>query len=263
MANGRNPSKKRDTGGDPGGFVALPWAVLDSDAFKDCSPVAKALLMEVARQYHRDDNGRMLLSRVYLATRGWLSADAIQKAKAELIDAGLIFQTVKGHRPNKASWYAVTWRMLDRIAGYDAGVEKAFARGAYLVTPPKKKRLPPTAPANAKRNKNTVLIPVTGTGSVRIAPVRGTRKLATVPAPGTIRPIFTPVSVPVPGNPLDVAISGVDVGGWVALDVALGELTAGERNCCSGGITEASAAIPAIAAPPAYPNRVQVNRRNT
>ena len=114
MSN-RNP--KRDAGRDPGGFVALPWSVLDSAAYLGLSHTAKALLMEVARQYHRDDNGRMLLSRAHLAKRGWLSAAVIQKAKAELLEAGLIFQTVMGHRPNKASWYAVTWRMLDRIPG--------------------------------------------------------------------------------------------------------------------------------------------------
>ena len=56
-----------------------------------------------------DDNGRMLLSSRYLAPRGWRSPEVITRAKRELLEAQLIFETVKGSRPNKASWYAVTW----------------------------------------------------------------------------------------------------------------------------------------------------------
>jgi len=204
MANGRNVGAKRDTGRDSGGFVALPWSVLDSAAYRGLSPTAKALLMEVARQYHRDDNGRMLLSRAYLATRGWFSAGAIQQAKIELIEAGLIFETVKGCRPNKASWYAVTWRMLDKLPGYDMDTEKAFERGAYRKGVAKEKRSPPAAPANAKRKKNAGLIPVTGTERAPIVPAHGTKSTVTVPPHGAIRPTFDPLSVPPHGHPLEV-----------------------------------------------------------
>lgn len=190
--------------------MALPWSVLDSAAYLGLSPTAKALLMEVARQYHRDDNGRMLLSRVYLATRGWFSAGAIQKAKAELIEAALIFETVKGHRPNRASWYAVTWRTLDKIPGFDFGAERAFERGAYRKTPPKAKRLPPPC-KNPK--KNTVLIPTAGTESAPILPAHGTETPLAVPPPGTIRPTFTPVSVPVHGIPLEKPSTGLRIWG--------------------------------------------------
>ena len=121
MANGRNKTRKGDTGRDGGGFIALPWSVLDCPGYARLSVHARALLLEVARQYHRDDNGRMLLSRAYLQTRGWKSVDMLTKAKRELLDAGFIFQTVMGHRPNRASWFAVTWRVLDKLPGYDAG----------------------------------------------------------------------------------------------------------------------------------------------
>jgi len=71
MANGRNKSTKRDAGRMAGGFVAMPWAVLDSGAYARLSHPAKALLMELARQYVRDNNGRLLLSSAYLSKRGW------------------------------------------------------------------------------------------------------------------------------------------------------------------------------------------------
>ena len=126
-------NRYRNNSREPGKFVALPWAVLDSAAFQALSHPAKALLLEVARQYRSDNNGRMLLTDKYLAPRGWRSPYVITRAKRELIDVGLIFETVKGARPNKASWYAVTWQSLDPHPGYDAGVHRAFARGAYKL----------------------------------------------------------------------------------------------------------------------------------
>lgn len=131
MANGRNKGAKGDAGRDAGGFIALPWSVVDSPAYQALSHPAKALLMEIARQFVRDNNGQLLASRAYLATRGWKSADVIQRAKHELIAAGFIYETAKGQRPNKASWYAVTWRTLDRNPGYDEGAVEGFVRGAY------------------------------------------------------------------------------------------------------------------------------------
>ena len=174
---------------EPGGFVALPWSVLDSEAYQRLSHPAKALLLEVARQYHSDDNGRMLLSNRYLATRGWRSADVSSRAKRELLNAGLIFETVKGARPNKASWYAITWQSLDPHPGYDAGVQQAFVRGAY-------------------RLKNGVLNPSGGIAEAAIAPSHGIAKRSTTPPGGTIKGILAPSSIPSDGNPLDMPSPG-------------------------------------------------------
>lgn len=127
---------KLDSGRDPGGFVALPWSVLDSPAYARLSYPARALLLELARQYVRDNNGKLLASFSYLSKRGWNSADVISRAKKELLDAGFIHETVKGHRPNKASWYALTWYTLDRHKGYDLGAVETFRRGAYRAPPP-------------------------------------------------------------------------------------------------------------------------------
>ena len=116
MANARNPKRKgHDTSRDQGGFIALPWSVLDCPAYARLSHPARGLLLELARQFVRDNNGRLLASRAYLFERGWKSADTITNAKRELLAAGFIHETVMGHRPNKASWYAVTWRSLDKI----------------------------------------------------------------------------------------------------------------------------------------------------
>lgn len=130
--------KRTDTSRDAGGFAAIPWQVLDSASYIGLSHPAKALLMELARQYKRDNNGRLLLSRAYLAARGWKSADVIHRATAELMAAGFLHQTVQGHRPNKASWFAVTWLSIDRLPGYDQGALETFERGAYRKNTPLK-----------------------------------------------------------------------------------------------------------------------------
>ena len=70
--------------------------------------------------------------------RGWKSADMLAKAKRELLNGGFIHETVKGHRPNKASWYAVTWQTLDRHPGFDPGAAESFVRSAYRQQGPVK-----------------------------------------------------------------------------------------------------------------------------
>ena len=180
---GRDKRSKGDSSRDAGGFVAMPWAVLDSPAYARLSHPARSLLMEIARQYVRDNNGRLLASRAYLARRGWKSADVIQRAKDELIETGFIHETVKGQRPNKASWYAVTWYTLDRLPGYDHGAAESFQRGAY--------------------RKNAILSPSHGTESVRIVPSHGTETPPPVPSHGTMNGKKRPLSVPSHGHHLD------------------------------------------------------------
>lgn len=145
MANARGDRRdKRDKGRDPGGFVALPWVVLDCPAYAQLGHPARSLLFEMARQFVRDNNGKLRASAAYLKARGWTSSDVIDRAKRELLEAGFIFETVKGHRPNKASWYAVTWRELDRLEGFDPGAVAGFERGAYLKARPKNAGLSPS-----------------------------------------------------------------------------------------------------------------------
>ena len=118
---------------DAGGFIALPWSVVDAKAFRQVSATARALLIELARQLDPGytNNGRLLLTRKFLAPRGWRSADVISRAKKELLLAGLIHETVRGARPNKASWYAVTWHPLPHHPRYDPEANATFQRGAY------------------------------------------------------------------------------------------------------------------------------------
>lgn len=131
MANGRNKTRKGDASRMPGRFIALPLSMLDSAAFMGLAHPAKALLIEIARQYMGNNNGRLLAGLGHMRKRGWTSSDVLYRALRQLIDAGLIYQTVQGQRPNRASWYAVTWLSLDASAQYDAGAAEGFKRGKF------------------------------------------------------------------------------------------------------------------------------------
>ncbi|CAH0354065.1 hypothetical protein [Aquabacterium sp. CECT 9606] len=201
------PKQRKDSGRDAGGFIALPWSVMDCQAYQSLSMHARALLLEVARQYVRDNNGRLLLSRAFMADRGWKSADMLTKAKRELLDGGFIFETVKGHRPHKASWYAITWQLLDRHPGFDPGAFEAFRKGAYqpsLTVPSKPKPTRDQLYRKWDQPKNAVLIPPHGTGGPQIGPPHGTGPSPTVPPHGPIAHLFTPSSVPPHGHHLEM-----------------------------------------------------------
>jgi hypothetical protein len=108
-----------------------------------------------------------------------------------------------GHRPNKASWYAVTWRALDKMTGYDAGTVEGFKRGAYQQNAPLANLpVPPAGTANGAS-----LIPPAGTERPVIVPPAGTEKAPTVPPAGTIRAVFTPPPVPPHGHHLENHLS--------------------------------------------------------
>lgn len=194
MANGRVKGRKGDSGREAGGFIALPWSVLDCPAYARLSHPGRSLLLELARQFVRDNNGRLLLTGEYLSKRGWKSADVITRAKRELLDAGFIHETVKGHRPNRASWYAVTWQSLDRIPGYDPGAVESFRRGAYRQSEPL---------------KNASLTPSHGVESPAIAPPHGVGSALPTPSHGAIRAVLTPRPTPSHGNHLEKPSTGI------------------------------------------------------
>jgi hypothetical protein len=185
MARDKAQRAAKGGGRDSGGFVALPWSVLDCSAYRALSHPARSLLIEFARQYVRDNNGRLLASTKFLKNRGWNSADVIHRAKHELLEAGLIYETVKGHRPNKASWYAITWQGLDKDSRYDAGAWEGWrhARSGY---------------------KNTPLIPSNGTKGHSIEPANGIAIAATSPLDGTIKPNNCYLPIPLGGNHLEI-----------------------------------------------------------
>ncbi len=122
---------------DPGGFIQIPHAVYESAAYKGLSLSATKLLWDVVFQYRGNNNGRLLPGwRIMSEDKGWTSRSALARAKAELLESKLLFETRKGARPNKSTWCAATWWHLDWTVDMDIK-EQDFPRGAYrdLVSP--------------------------------------------------------------------------------------------------------------------------------
>ncbi len=181
-------------------WFAMPYAVMNSIAYMNLSHSARALLFEAALQYDNKNNGTLKLSRKGLRDRGWLSVDGITKAKKELLEAGFLFETCQGARPNKASLYAITWASLDRCAEYDAGVFQAFRRGDYNHAKPKPKRAAPTFPNSSK---NASLVPPTGHIASSIGPHGGQGKPSAGPESGPIKAQTVTSPVPPHGHHLE------------------------------------------------------------
>ena len=184
-------------GRDAGGFVAIPWVILDSAAYIGLSHPAKSLLLVFASQHYYDKkeraytNGRLLANAKTLVKFGWNSCDTLTRAKRELIEAGFLFETVKGRRPNKAGWYALTWFILPKRSNYDFGIQfKRF-------------RLP----------SNVALIPTGRVVGLKTAPARGIEALYIAPPNGSTESNSGSISIPSYGNLSRVLPSTGDGGG--------------------------------------------------
>lgn len=121
---------------DGGQFVAIPLAVLNGAAYISVSSHARMLLLDLIAQYKGDNNGDFCAAYSMMQLRGWKSTHTLLNAKKELLDAGLIEETRKGARPNKASLYAVTWLALDDCKGKLDITPAGFHRGAYKLKDP-------------------------------------------------------------------------------------------------------------------------------
>lgn len=134
---------------DGGAFITLPLSVLNSRAYIEASPYARMLLIDLFMQYRGDNNGDLCAAWKFMRLRGWRSEATLNKAKRELIELGLIVETRKGARPNKASLYAVTWCALDACGGKLDITPRGFPRGAYKLRDP----LPPIGLKQGQKNE--------------------------------------------------------------------------------------------------------------
>lgn len=127
-----------------GGYSAIPWNVLDSNAFKGSSDKAKSLLFALMRQHNSKNNGRLQLNKGWLRKQGWTCPESITKSRDELIERGLVVQTRFGGLNMGLSLYALTWYSITDFTGLDIA-RGGYRQGAYHLCdlPPTKRRKPP------------------------------------------------------------------------------------------------------------------------
>lgn len=117
-------------------FVGIVRSVFDSPAFLALSPHACKLLLELAGQYRGDNNGNLTVAWSVVSKRGWRSRTTLWRCKDELIQAGFVFITRRGHFPSTCELLALTWFPLDVSPKFDPEALHCFKAKAYRVNTP-------------------------------------------------------------------------------------------------------------------------------
>lgn len=186
-------------------FVLLPLVMLESPGYRLASHPARSLLIDIAMQYTGHNNGKLTACAKYLKPKGWRSNDTIVRARRELIDCGLLIETRKGARPNKAAWFALSWLDLDQGQGLDID-PKLYRRGSYMR---------PEKPAP----KNGSLVPAGGAMNAGIAPSGDAKVSALAPSGGAVARVLAPLPIPSGGAYLEKPSASAASGG-VGIDAA-------------------------------------------
>lgn len=98
-------------------FVALEHRVMDSPAFADLRPTSQALIMVIARQLTKDNNGHLQATFSWCKRYGIGSEHTLQSAIADLIAHGFLYRT-RSHGANGVwATYALTWLPIKRSDG--------------------------------------------------------------------------------------------------------------------------------------------------
>lgn len=98
-------------------YAAIEHRVIDSPAYADLTFSARALLVLLARQLTRDNNGHLHAAFKWCKPFGFGSEHTLRAAIAELLSHGFIYRT-RSHGANGA-WakYAVTWLPIKNREG--------------------------------------------------------------------------------------------------------------------------------------------------
>lgn len=97
-------------------YAAIEHRVIDSPAYIDMTFSARALLLEIARQLTKDNNGHLQATYSYMKQHGF-SENTLSRAIKELIAHGMIYRTRSGGYQQGAAQYAVTWLPIKNRQG--------------------------------------------------------------------------------------------------------------------------------------------------
>lgn len=122
-------------------YAAIEHRVIDSPAYADLTFSAQALLVLLARQLTKDNNGHLQATYKYLQPRGFDSEHTISRAIGDLVAHGMIYRTRSGGFHQGAAQYAVTWLSITNKDGLFLQGFKLFAWRDWQ--PEQKKTRPP------------------------------------------------------------------------------------------------------------------------
>jgi hypothetical protein len=171
-----NMAKRKPPESIKGGYAGMPWAVLDSLAFRGSTDRAKSLLFAVIRQHNGSNNGRYQLTDAWLAKQGYPSKELNSKAQKELIERGLIIKTKHGGLNIGCNFFAVTWLPISNFVGLDitAGDYQQGAYGRCELSATARRKPPINCDMPPDKRGSTT--PTTGTGDGLATPTSGAKK---------------------------------------------------------------------------------------
>jgi len=98
-------------------FVSVDHRVIDSPAFADLKPTAQVLILVIARQLKKDNNGHLQATFAWCKRYGIGSEHTLRDSIAQLISHGFIYRT-RSHGANGAwATYALTWLPVTKKDG--------------------------------------------------------------------------------------------------------------------------------------------------
>jgi hypothetical protein len=101
----------------PHPYAAIEHRVIDSEAFADLSPSAVHLLVLIARQLTKTNNGHLQAAYSYVRRFGVGSEHTLARSIKQLISHGFIYRTKMGGYQQGPSLYAVTWLPITQRQG--------------------------------------------------------------------------------------------------------------------------------------------------
>ena len=120
-------------------YAAIEHRVIDSPAYADLKPSSKVVLLLMARQLTKSNNGHLQATFEWCRRYGIGSEHTLRDAIAELISHGFIYRT-KSHGANRAwATYAVTWLPIPDKGGLFLDSWKQLAWRDWL---PEEKKAP-------------------------------------------------------------------------------------------------------------------------
>lgn len=132
-------------------YAAIEHRVIDSDAYADLTYSARSLLVLMARQLTKGNNGHLQATYSYMRRFGF-SENTLGRAIRELIAHGMIYRTRSGGFHQGAAQYAVTWLS---ITNKNNLFLDGFVSCAWRYWQPSDKKIrPPKLRSNSRKNGN-------------------------------------------------------------------------------------------------------------
>lgn len=122
-------------------YAAIEHRVIDSPALADLTPSAVKLLLLLARQLTKDNNGHLQATFSYMR-RFQFSENTLSRAIQELIAHGMIYRARSGGYQQGAAQYAVTWLPIPNRQGLFLDGFKPCAWRDWQQEQPAKKKTP-------------------------------------------------------------------------------------------------------------------------